>query len=262
LQSIAPDRTRFFPTNNRTIILAKYLILSPLQLQSIGKKLLDINLIEKGKTTNMFIPGTPANDSLVGTINDDIILGFAGDDILRGLEGNDSINGGKGEDVIRGGEGNDTINGGSDNDNLGGGKGNDWVSGGKGDDLIVGVAPAPPIGSNPGAGEMDILTGGLGSDRFSLGDQFEAYYDDQGGVDFAVITDLSILDTIVLNGQASDYVVQNHAAFIPELGGLVQGTGIFKKEAGGKDLIGIAQNIFGLNLNSSVFQFVDNDLAP
>jgi Ca2+-binding RTX toxin-like protein len=210
----------------------------------------------------MFIPGTPLNDNLVGTVNADLILGFAGDDILRGLAGDDNINGGIGEDVIRGGEGNDTINGGNDNDNLGGGKGNDWVNGGSGDDLIVGVAGAPPIGGNPGSGEMDILTGGVGSDKFYLGDNFEAYYDDLGGVDFAVITDLSILDTIVLNGQASDYVVQNHAAFIPELGGLVQGTGIFKREAGGKDLIGIAQNVFGLNLNSSVFQFVDNDLAP
>ncbi|MEG5039829.1 MULTISPECIES: hypothetical protein [unclassified Microcoleus] len=65
----------------------------------------------------------------------------------------------------------------------------------------------------------------------------------------------------MLNGKSSDYVVQNQAAFVPELGGNVQGTGILKKGANGtNDLIGIVQNIVGLNLNSSVFQFVDNDV--
>ncbi len=62
-------------------------------------------------------------------------------------------------------------------------------------------------------------------------------------VELTLITDLKALDTIVLNGKSSDYVVQNQAAFVPELGGNVQGTGILKKGANGtNDLIGI---VFG-----------------
>jgi Ca2+-binding RTX toxin-like protein len=205
--------------------------------------------------------GEAGNDKLYGGSNNDKLYGGTGNDQLYGESGNDFLSGGNGNDVIRGGEGKDTINGGIGNDNLGGGKGNDSVSGGSGDDLITGVASAPPINSNPGLGEIDILTGGSGSDRFSLGDQFAAYYDDQGTSDFAVITDFTQLDNIVLNGKLNDYsVVQNQANVVPGLG-LIQGTGILKKGANGtNDLIGIVQNIVGLNLNSSVFQFVDNDV--
>jgi Ca2+-binding RTX toxin-like protein len=214
-----------------------------------------------GGSNNDNLYGGTGNDKLYGEAGNDKLYGGTGNDQLFGEFGNDFLSGGNGNDVIRGGEGKDTINGGIGNDNLGGGKGNDSVSGGGGDDLITGVSPAPPINSNPGLGEIDILTGGSGSDRFSLGDQLEAYYDDQGTSDFAVITDFTQLDNIVLNGQINDYVVQNQAAFVPELGGLVQGTGILKKGANGtNDLIGIVQNIVGLNLNSSVFKFVDNDV--
>jgi len=206
--------------------------------------------------------GQAGNDKLYGGSDNDKLYGGTGNDQLLGESGNDFLSGGNGKDVIRGGIGNDTINGGIGNDNLGGGKGNDSVSGGSGDDLIVGVTSGLPIGGNPGLGEIDILTGGSGNDRFFLGDQFAAYYDDQGTSDFAVITDFTQLDNIVLNGKLNDYVVQAQAAFLPELGGLVQGTGILKKGANGtNDLIGIVQNIVGLDLDSSVFQFVDNDIT-
>ncbi|MEG4318353.1 MULTISPECIES: calcium-binding protein [unclassified Microcoleus] len=214
-----------------------------------------------GGSGNDNLYGEAGNDQLFGGSNNDKLYGGTGNDQLYGESGNDFLSGGNGNDVIRGGEGKDTINGGIGNDNLGGGKGNDSVSGGSGDDLITGVASAPPINSDPGLGEIDILTGGSGSDRFSLGDQFAAYYDDQGTRDFAVITDFTQLDNIVLNGKLNDYsVVQNQANVVPGLG-LVQGTGIFRNGANGtKDLIGIVQNIVGLNLNSSVFKFVDNDV--
>jgi len=214
-----------------------------------------------GGSDNDNLYGQAGSDQLYGGSGKDKLYGGTGDDQLFGESGNDFLNGEFGNDVIRGGEGNDTINGGNNNDNLGGGKGNDSVNGGSGDDLIGGVTSGIPIGGNPGLGEIDILTGGSGSDRFFLGDQFAAYYDDQGTSDFAVITDFTQLDNIVLNGKLNDYVVQNQAAVVPELGGLVQGTGILKKGANGtNDLIGIVQNIVGLNLDSSVFQFVDNDI--
>ena len=214
-----------------------------------------------GGSGNDNLYGEAGSDKLYGGSNNDKLYGGTGNDQLFGESGNDFLSGGDGKDVIRGGEGKDTINGGNGNDNLGGGKGNDSVSGGSGDDLIVGVTSGLPIGGNPGLGEIDILTGGSGNDRFFLGDQFAAYYDDQGKSDFAVITDFTQLDNIVLNGKLNDYVLQNQTAVVPELGGLVQGTGILKKGANGtNDLIGIVQNIGGLNLNSSVFQFVDNDI--
>jgi Ca2+-binding RTX toxin-like protein len=220
------------------------------------------NNVINGGAGNDSLNGGAGNDLLNGGAGNDLLNGGAGNDQLYGESGNDFLSGGNGNDVIRGGEGKDTINGGIGNDNLGGGKGNDSVNGGSGDDLIIGVAGTPLIGGNSGSGELDILTGGIGSDKFYLGDNFEAYYDDQGTVDFAVITDFTQLDKIVLNGKANDYVVQNQAAFLPELGGLVQGTGILKKGANGtNDLIGIVQNIVGLNLNSSVFQFVNNDIT-
>ena len=215
-----------------------------------------------GKSGNDKLYGKGGKDKLYGEGGNDSMWGGTGNDQLFGESGNDFLSGGNGKDVIRGGIGNDTINGGIGNDNLGGGKGNDSVSGGSGDDLIVGVTSGLPIGGNPGLGEIDILTGGSGNDRFFLGDQFAAYYDDQGTSDFAVITDFTQLDNIVLNGKLNDYVVQAQAAVLPELGGLVQGTGILKKGANGtNDLIGIVQNIVGLELNSSVFQFVDNDIT-
>jgi Ca2+-binding RTX toxin-like protein len=220
------------------------------------------NDILSGKGGKDKLYGEGGNDSMWGGTGNDSMWGGTGNDQLFGESGNDFLSGGNGKDVIRGGIGNDTINGGIGNDNLGGGKGNDSVSGGSGDDLIVGVTSGLPIGGNPGLGEIDILTGGSGNDRFFLGDQFAAYYDDQGTSDFAVITDFTQLDNIVLNGKLNDYVVQAQAAFLPELGGLVQGTGILKKGANGtNDLIGIVQNIVGLELNSSVFQFVDNDIT-
>ena len=215
-----------------------------------------------GGSNNDKLYGDAGSDKLYGGSGKDILYGDAGNDQLFGESGNDFITGGFGKDVIRGGEGNDTIEGGNNNDNLGGGKGNDSLSGGSGADLIVGVTSGLPIGGNPGLGEIDILTGGSGNDRFFLGDQFAAYYDDQGTSDFAVITDFTQLDNIVLNGKLNDYVVQDQAALVPLLGGLVQGTGILKKGANGtNELIGIVQNIVGLNLNSSLFQFVDNDLT-
>jgi Ca2+-binding RTX toxin-like protein len=224
-----------------------------------------------GESGNDTLDGGAGNDTLDGGTGDDSLRGgdgndqlFGGDhnDIVYGDAGNDILDGDSGDDIVRGGEGNDTLNGEEGNDNLGGGTGNDIVRGGDGEDLISGVGASLPIGSNPGDGELDILTGGAGSDRFLLGDLNEFYYDDQGNIDFAVITDFNPQDTIRLHGNASDYQLQNLPLLIPQLGGVVAGTRILKQEDNGStELIGFVQNVFNLDLNSSAFNFVDQNIG-
>ncbi len=95
--------------------------------------------------------------NVTGTNNDDSITGDNKNNSLSGLGGNDKIFGFGGQDKIDGGNGNDFIRGDAGNDNLQGGAGDDTVQGGWGDDHIVGVGG----GSQPGAGELDVLTGGF-----------------------------------------------------------------------------------------------------
>jgi Ca2+-binding RTX toxin-like protein len=95
--------------------------------------------------------------NVTGTNNDDNISGDNNNNRLSGLGGNDNIFGFGGQDKIDGGNGNDFIRGDAGNDNVTGGAGDDTVQGGWGDDYIVGVGG----GSQPGAGELDVLTGGF-----------------------------------------------------------------------------------------------------
>jgi Ca2+-binding RTX toxin-like protein len=95
--------------------------------------------------------------NVTGTNNDDKITGDNKNNRLSGLGGNDNIFGFGGQDKIDGGNGNDFIRGDAGNDNVTGGAGDDTVQGGWGDDYIVGVGG----GSQPGAGELDVLTGGF-----------------------------------------------------------------------------------------------------
>jgi|GEM_PF-6189129 Ca2+-binding RTX toxin-like protein len=95
--------------------------------------------------------------NVTGTNNDDSITGDNNNNRLSGLGGNDNIFGFGGQDKIDGGNGNDSIRGDAGNDNVTGGAGDDTVQGGWGDDYIVGVGG----GSQPGSGELDVLTGGF-----------------------------------------------------------------------------------------------------
>ena len=101
--------------------------------------------------------GAIGNDTLFGGFGDDQLNGGGGDDIIFGNEGDDSLHGSLGHDHLDGGDGADTLFGGSGNDVLFGGEDSfvDYVNGGSGDDHIV-------------AGAGDILSGGEGSDVFTI----------------------------------------------------------------------------------------------
>lgn len=230
-----------------------------------GSDRLEISDLSDTDVLFVVFDGGAGNDTLDGRNSNTELLGIGGignDSFIGGSE-EDYFDGGEDNDTLRGGGGDDRLYGDKGNDQLIGGTGNDLLSGGDGDDFLTGVGSSLPIGSKPGNGELDILRGGEGSDRFSLGDNLEAYYDDQGTVDFALIRDFGSFnssDKIVLNGSVSDYILQNQTAFIPELDITVQGTGILKQEANGStDLIGLVEDVDGLNLNSSAFTFVGDN---
>ena len=143
-------------------------------------------------------------------------------------------------DTITTGGGNDTVNGGAGNDTIDGGAGNDTING------VDGTA------STPGAGQIDTLLGGTGSDLFILGSITKAYYDDGnnlsgGNNDYADIADFNIGDIIQLQGTSSNYLLA------------VVGTDtqilINKPGTEPDELIGIVRNQTGLSLTGSNFAY-------
>ena len=145
---------------------------------------------------------------------------------------NDSIYTGDGDDIITGGIGNDTLN----------------VR--NGNDILIGV---DPNSSNPGRGEIDSFTGGLGRDRFILGDVSWLGYDDgdstlAGNNDYAQISDFNPTDDIIqLRGTSSNYLL------------MVSGTNtqLYLDKPGTEpdELIAILQNRTGLSLTGSYFNY-------
>ena len=112
--------------------------------------------------------GTSANNTLTGTTTDDRIDGLAGNDNLSGNAGNDKLIGGLGNDTLLGGDGNDLLDG--------------WGQ----------------------TGDLDVLTGGAGSDIFILGHWSLGYY--YLGANNAVITDFDYRnDDIQVKGSSSEY---------------------------------------------------------
>ncbi|MGB3405053.1 MAG: calcium-binding protein [Microcoleaceae cyanobacterium] len=125
---------------------------------SIEANLFSENLLVKNVPTLGNLSFTVENFvNVTGTNNDDKITGDNKNNRLSGLGGNDNIFGFGGNDTVDGGNGNDFIRGDAGNDTVKGGAGDDTVQGGWGDDHIVGVGD----GSQPGAGEVDVLTGGF-----------------------------------------------------------------------------------------------------
>lgn len=160
--------------------------------------------------------GGNGKEQLVGTALNDEIYGKNGSDVLTGLGASDALDGGNGADTL------------------------------------IGVNCKL---ANPGLKEIDALTGGNGSDRFVLGDRNTSYYNDrnsdsQGLRDYALITDFKNSDTVQLRGSASDYVLVNDFRL-----GITTGTAIFLKDTV-NELVGIAEGVSGLTLNSQAFSFV------
>ncbi|MBD2412705.1 hypothetical protein FACHB389_27325 [Nostoc calcicola FACHB-389] len=170
---------------------------------------------------------------------------------------NNTVNGGTGNDTLDGNLGDDILNGDDGNDSLQGGGGNERLNGGSGDDILIGVYPLDLL--PPGIGEADTLTGGLGVDRFILGDALSVFYDDNNTVnpgfgDLATITDLnSSEDRIELKGATQDYRLEVVGS----------NTRIFLDKPGTEpdEIVGIVQGRTNLRLDSDDFLFYEREDA-
>jgi hypothetical protein len=140
------------------------------------------------------------------------------------------------------------LEGTTENDTILGLAGNDTLNGSEGNDILQGS-------SSTTAGEIDILTGGTGSDTSVLGTPARVFYDDgddatDGTGEYALITDFNPnVDVIQLGWSKDNYIL----GAVPE--GLPDGTGIFLDKPGDEpdELIAIVQGVTGLDLNQSYF---------
>ncbi|MCB8765102.1 polysaccharide deacetylase family protein [Planktothrix agardhii] len=203
-----------------------------------------------GGIGNDTLSGGVGNDSLSGGADNDKLNGNAGNDLLNGDAGNDTLSGGVGNDKLSGGADNDKLNGNAGNDLLNGDAGKDTLNGGDGDDTLIGV---DSTSATPGKEEIDVLTGGQNKDRFVLGDSSQAYYNDTGSGDYALISDFKLNnDTIQLYGSASNYQLQSRYSLSGNTG-----TAIWLTTSGSKELIAIVKADKTLNLtDSKAFSFV------
>ncbi|MBN3897779.1 MAG: hypothetical protein HWQ41_21680 [Nostoc sp. NOS(2021)] len=196
---------------------------------------------------NLTLTGTSAINGTGNSLNN----------FVFGNTANNTLNSGGGDDTLDGNLGNDILNGGDGNDSLQGGPGNDILNGGSGDDILIGVFPGSLL--PPGLGETDTLTGGIGVDRFVLGDAKNVYYDDKnttnaGFGDLATITDFNPNeDQIELKGSPKDYRLQSVGA----------NTQIFLDKPGTEpdEIIGIVQGRVNLRLDSNDFLFYERENA-
>ncbi|MDJ0902818.1 MAG: thioredoxin domain-containing protein [Xenococcus sp. MO_188.B8] len=227
----------------------------------------DVRLIENGEVTDAFLGALPdpliidfffrnelqPNNLLLSGENDDIVLGGTENDQLDGGSGNDELSGLEGNDQLYGNSGNDTLLGGDGDDLLIGHSGNDSLLGGDGDDLLVGV---DRFAQNPGQGEIDIITGGVGKDRFVLGTNNQVFYNDRPLANpdtdgYARITDFTSDQDVIWLAQGFNYSLGSSP--IDSL----SGTGIFvENQSGTNELIGVVQDVEPQSLaldNSSQF---------
>ena len=133
------------------------------------------------------------------TVNNVPVLGSLNFEVenflnVNGTEERDSIIGDDDINILSGNNGNDTLQG---------NEGSDTLNGGAGNDTLVGSNPSV---INPGSGEFDFLSGGLGEDLFVIGDFIEPYYI---GAGFVTITDFNDTEGDLLQafGSASDYSI-------------------------------------------------------
>lgn len=225
-----------------------------------------------GLAGNDFLAGGEGNDYLYGSEGDDRLYGDASGTSLE-VGGNDYLFGGDGNDHLRGQSGEDRLFGDDGNDILYGGFGNDKLFGGKGNDFLVGAGINGYYGEpySRGRGEIDILTGGTGADKFQIGQPSVratqgggADYDDgdattPGVNDYALITDFNQNeDSIVLAGFRWGRNVEYVLGASPE--GLPSGTGIFVQSGTEpNELIAILQGISpdSLSLSASYFTHIN-----
>ena len=137
------------------------------------------------------------------------------------------------------------------NDDLTGTDGDDILWGGLGNDTLTGA------GADGGVGDTDWLIGGGGKDKFVLGNDQQAFYDDgkarnAGLGDFAAILDFNgNHDVIRLPGSEDDYLLTE----LPEDLVGIAGTGIYRTEDGAvPELIGVVAGVTLTDMSSG-FEF-------
>ncbi len=204
--------------------------------------------------------GTSGDDYLSGGPGDDVFFGYGGDDFLIDTEENstDYVYAGAGNDWIFTGPGDDYAYGYSGDDTLFGDRGSDNLYGNSGDDLLIG---AYFNRDDPGKGDIDLLSGGDGSDTFVLGERSDVFYDSDtsasslGTGDYALISDFDPnADKIQLHGSSSEYVIGGSGV------SGISGLGIYHHNMRGDfELIGILEDISSHSVsltNSSQFVYV------
>ncbi|MGB3405753.1 MAG: hypothetical protein WBA77_23940 [Microcoleaceae cyanobacterium] len=135
---------------------------------------------------NIFnIPGLGQRNFTIQRFVD--VIGTQGDDFIEGSNGRNFLDGQDGDDFIEGGGGNDRMIGRD---------GDDVLLGEGGRDRLTGTDSA-----SRGVGEIDILTGGAGRDRFVLGDKNGSFYksdpldpSDFGSAGFGGFDDRAFID--------------------------------------------------------------------
>ncbi|WP_297324304.1 hypothetical protein [Nitrosomonas sp.] len=214
-----------------------------------------------GQAGNDNLLGGNGADRLNGGDGDDSLKGGVGNDILFGEAGDDTISGGGGNDVANGGTGNDSLSGYLGSDTLIGSVGNDVLAGGAGNDTLTGVEPsAAGSGVGFGAGEVDTLRGGLGSDTFVLGSTSRVYYSDgdpltSGDSDYARIKDFNASEDVIrLHGSQALYSLDIYTVSAGAFeAALIYDPGIAERA----EIIGILQHVpSDLSLTSAAFSYV------
>lgn len=237
----------------------------------------------RGNDGDDFLNGGDGDDILRGQGDDDTLEGGAGEDTLFGALGDDILRGQGGDDTLRGGSGDDTLNGGGGDDFLSGEVGDDSLIGGNGDDTLIGGQGRDTLngyGNNFDFAERDILIGGgvdNARDTFVLGEGIEAFYDEGGDADFAILRDLQIdpagepasgfedrIELAVVGATPIDdvYFLADVSFFSPGIGE-VTGAGIYRtngNSAEANDLIGVIEGVFSNSIaggiNNNLFQAV------
>ncbi|HEY9694944.1 MAG TPA: DUF4347 domain-containing protein [Oculatellaceae cyanobacterium] len=227
------------------------------------------------------LTGDDGSNSLVGRNGNDVLKARGGDDILVGDLGADSLDGGDGIDTVTYFSSNDAINvnlatatysggyaqgdslsqienliGSSFNDELGGNSSNNQLEGGSGNDTLSGYNP-----SSFGVGEIDTLIGGVGSDRFVVGSNYNDGDNTTKGInDYVLIKDFKVGQDVVQLANNLTYFLGSSPS------GVVGGTSIFIDNDGTSglttqdELIGVLQGVnLGKGLisnNTQGFNFV------
>ena len=104
--------------------------------------------------------------------------------------------------VIKTYEGNDVIEASYGSDKIDAGTGDDWLWG-----MSKNHNPEDKKYSQEEYMEVDWYTGGEGKDIYALGTEKHAHYATNGAKDYAVITDYTAEDTVMLHGTSENYVV-------------------------------------------------------